>query len=86
MKRIIKLINNERTNAKLLSKKACTANINDYCVITNHDRYHCDQYSTDICNKDQAACTNGAIDNCLSFFFDTTKCDGKGAEDYKSDY
>ena len=68
MRKIIKLINNERMNATILSKKAA----NDYAfcesdsvdVCTAIDYVACTAYATDECNKDYAGCTTEAWDIC----------------------
>lgn len=84
MKRIIKLINNERVAAKLLSKKACDAGYTDVCYVTGYDFAHCYENATDICNKDYKACFgNGAVDDCKFYFFDReSPCNGENALDY----
>ena len=62
MKRIIKLINNERLAAKIQASKACVVGSYDYCT-TNVDNGTCTQNSYDLCNKDHAGCTNYSYDN-----------------------
>lgn len=64
MKRIIKLINNERVNAKIISAKGCTENATDICVVSSYDKAHCSDNAYDYCYKDQAACTDNAYDYC----------------------
>jgi hypothetical protein len=80
-KKLISLINNERTNIVIHSAKAtvdCTAGANDICY-TNQDHAHCTTYAYDYCGKDYAACYDGADDVCYNT--DTTVCFGPGAED-----
>ena len=80
MKKIIKLINNERLNKMLLSKQAietCLSGAVDICPHT--DTAKCTLYSYDSCSKeDYAGCTKGADDTCT---IDYTACSGPGAED-----
>lgn len=63
MKKTIKLINNERTNVKVLAAKACESGSYDICE-TNIDNAKCSVESYDLCYKDYAACTNNSYDNC----------------------
>lgn len=64
-KKIIKLINNERTNKKIISAKGCDTTSFDECATQNYDNAHCTIYSYDQCVKgDYAACTNSSIDYC----------------------
>lgn len=71
-KRIIKLINNERVNYKLMSAKACTEDVstNDCSVF---DNAQCAVNSYDVCNKDLAGCYNHGYDYC-STPYDTDAC------------
>ena len=68
MRKIIKLINNERTNEKIQSKKAtydnacCEADSVDICAVV--DYVACTAYAIDKCNKDYAGCTTEAWDIC----------------------
>ena len=80
-KKLISLINNERTNIAINSAKA-----QDHCTVGATDIYysgenhaHCTTYAFDSCGKDYAACYDGADDVCYNT--DTTVCSGAGAED-----
>ena len=67
MKKIIKLINNERINRNVSSAKAtleCDATSTDVCAMVNYDNAHCTVGSYDLCVKDYAACSNHSIDYC----------------------
>ena len=80
-KKLISLINNERTNIAINSAKAqdhCTVGAEDTCY-TNENHAHCTTYAYDYCGKDYAACYDGADDVCYNI--DTTVCYGPGAED-----
>ena len=63
-KRIIKLINNERTNRTISAAKACDASSEDVCAMKNYDLAQCTISSFDLCVKDYAGCTNNSIDYC----------------------
>lgn len=80
--RILKLINNERTNVRIASKKGvttCTEGAVDICIEKNADFAHCGTYAYDYCIKeDHAACQQGADDTC---YIDRTVCIGPGQED-----
>ena len=80
-KKLISLINNERTNIAIHSAKAsdlCPSGARDICY-TNEDHAQCTTYAYDVCGKDYAACYDGADDVCSNI--DTTVCSGAGAED-----
>ena len=80
-KKLISLINNERTNIAINSAKAqdlCTVGAEDTCY-TNENHAHCTTYAYDVCGKDYAACYAGADDVCYNT--DTTVCFNPGAED-----
>ena len=80
-KKLISLINNERTNIAIHSAKAssyCTDGAKDICY-TDENHAHCTTYAYDYCVKDYAACYDGADDVCYNI--DTTVCYGPGAED-----
>ena len=68
MKKFINLINNERTNTRVLSKKAvednafCKADSVDVCSLI--DNAACYAIANDQCNKDYAACSGEAWDLC----------------------
>lgn len=73
-KKLISLINNERTNIAINSAKAsddCTVGATDFCS-TNEDYAHCTTYAYDYCGKDYAACYDGVDDICYNI--DTTFC------------
>lgn len=94
MKKVIKLINDERKNAQILSQKATNCIWDDYCgdPSADHcdasseddclyiDAAHCSLYSEDICLKDHKACSFSQIDHCD--YVDTSVCIGANAEDY----
>ena len=65
-KRMLKLINNERINVRVVSKKAvswCDSTSVDDC--RNLDYAHCGTYAYDKCTvKDLAACQEHATDKC----------------------
>ena len=78
VKKVIKLVNNERTNSKLASQKACGAGSVDSCPVS-YDYADCTTYAYDVCTKeDHAGCYNGADDVCT---IDNYACSGAGAED-----
>lgn len=62
MKKIIKLINDERLNRKLNSGMACDSTSKDSCAIEDHAG--CTVFSEDYCGKDFAGCTNNSFDYC----------------------
>ena len=94
MKKVIKLINNERKNAQILSQKAtgcitedecantsvdiCTGGATDACIFI--DAAHCSHRATDDCIKDYRACSFEQYDWCD--YIDTSICVGASAEDY----
>ena len=68
VKKILKLVNNERVNSKLVSQKACDATSKDVCPYV--DNAECTTYSYDKCTKeDYAACYNYSDDTCTSDFY-----------------
>lgn len=79
---ILKLINNERTNVRISSKKGysiCPSNAYDYCPSVSTDMAMCGTFAFDRCTKkDYAGCQEGADDTCT---IDTTACVGAGQED-----
>lgn len=76
-KKIIKLINNERTNKKITSVKGCDATSTDYCYELDHAE--CTVYAYDDCSKDYEGCSSSANDLCaLDFYSD---CIGSGVTD-----
>lgn len=84
-KKIIKLINNERMNLSIKSKKAlddaarCKDDSVDICAYI--DNAACSTYATDKCNKDYAGCMEGAWDICTAVYRDTDLCIGAGVSD-----
>lgn len=62
MKRIIKMINNERLNVKRHPQKACDSGSYDFC--TNIDNASCVINSYDYCQKDLAPCVSNSYDKC----------------------
>lgn len=87
-KKIIKLINGERTNLSIKSQKAvdpdndraeCKADSVDICVYI--DNAACSTYANDECNKDYAGCMEGAWDICTAVYRDTDLCIGAGVSD-----
>ena len=82
MKKIIKLINNERLNSAIVSKKAdeCTTGSYDYCTNQAHDVSACTTMSYDYCGKDYTSCREHAYDLCTQVD-DDRPCSGEGASD-----
>lgn len=79
IKKIIKLINDECTNAKVVSVKGCDSNSTDHCYSDDHAE--CQVYSVDICAvKDLAACYYHSQDVC-AFELDIGACLNQ-SEDY----
>lgn len=76
-KKIIKLINNERSNKKITSVKGCDATSNDYCY--ELDLGVCTVYAYDDCSKDYDGCSNGGHDLCVLDF--ASDCTGAGIID-----
>lgn len=79
-KRIIKMINNERLNSKIVSSKACSPGAEDHCNI-GYDFAECTTYAYDECGKDYSACYNGADDICNNVD-NNAPCHGAGEHDY----
>lgn len=86
VKKMIKLINNERINPKITPRKAntCPSDLPcpdptsiDFCM--RIDYAHCTLYAVDDCNKDYAACSQGALDLCD--WTDYAACHGAGQND-----
>ena len=80
-KRTLKLINNERINVRVASKKAvftCDSTSEDICW--HIDNAHCGTYAYDKCTvEDYAACQEGAEDRCS---VDRDACIGAGGNDF----
>ena len=75
----IKLVNNERKQVRVVSKKGCTGGATDFCSVSTYDSADCGTYAYDYCSKqDYAACQQGADDTCS---IDRTVCIGPGQED-----
>lgn len=82
-KHLMILVNNERTNVRIASRKGydrCINNGKDWCPSYATDLGICINYAYDYCSKeDYAACTDGADDRCT---IDTTVCRGQGVLDF----
>ena len=77
IKKILKLVNNERVNFKLVSRKACDSTSTDICP--HIDYAACSSYAYDECSKeDYAGCYQGADDICT---YDAEACGGAGGYD-----
>ena len=64
IKKILKLVNNERKDSKLVSHKSCDATSVDSCPIS-YDYADCMSYAYDMCIKaDYAGCYNYSDDVC----------------------
>lgn len=70
IKKVIKLINDERVTLKQVSAKACDATSTDVC--TEIDNAYCIVNSYDVCTKDYAGCSNDSEDYCA--YMDTAPC------------
>jgi len=86
MKKVIKLINNERVKRSVMSAKASLypcedPTATDVCTVVNYDNAHCTVGATDLCTKDLAACTKYAVDYCDPGY-DVHACIGSGNTDY----
>lgn len=83
MKKYINLINNERSNRKIVSQKAvvyCDSTSRDITG-TQADQAGCMAYALDKCTTyDLAACIQGAHDYCEGTY-DTKACIGPGVVD-----
>ncbi len=84
MKKVIKLINNERMNNKVTSVKAdvtdiCAGTAIDICTLS--DNATCTVGATDLCVKDYAGCSRQAVDYCAPEY-DVQACMGYGTTDY----
>lgn len=78
MKKLIKLINNERLNAKINASKGCDSTSLDTC--SSPDYGNCALYAQDQCGKDYSTCAEGANDVCI--YEDRTACVGVTGYDY----
>lgn len=82
MKRIIKLINSERSNIRITSKKAEHCDETSYDVCSNGvDISGCISYSYDRCGKDYTSCRGKAYDYCISVD-DDRPCSEEGQYDF----
>lgn len=79
VKKIIKLINNERLKIKINSSKACDANSSDTCA-PYYDNASCYVFAEDSCTKDYAGCSEGANDIC-NYDYHSEYCIGPTAID-----
>lgn len=72
VKKLVKLINNERNNRRIVSDMAqgCTIQSMDSCSYTDNAR--CTVNSYDVCTKDYAGCYNYSYDYCDNL--DVTAC------------
>ncbi len=77
VKRLIKLINDERKDGRLVSAKAqnCTGHSTDTCNLYV-DNATCTINSYDVCGKDYAGCYNYSYDYCA--YIDNTACGDQG--------
>ena len=77
VKKLVKLINNERNNGKIVPMKAegCTGLSTDICT-TEKDFAKCTVNSYDVCGKDYAGCFNNSYDYCS--YTDTDACGSNG--------
>ncbi len=84
-KHLLKLINNERTNVRIASKKGyygnCPNGADDWCATKNEDLAFCSNYAYDHCSvKDRAACSDGADDIC-TIDLESDYCQDPGTRD-----
>lgn len=77
MKKIIKLVNNERHNPQVSPAKGCESTSIDVCTFA--DYADCFTYAEDRCGKDYTVCSEGANDLCGNK--DYTACVGPGGYD-----
>ena len=72
MRKILKLINNEKKNLVVSISKGCSSEL-DHCNVD--DRAYCDD-GADYCgNYDYFSCTGGAVDDCRNI--DNSACHEK---------
>ena len=81
-KRMIRLINDERTLLVVKKALACGSGANDGgCSSSENDMAVCNLYAYDKnCFVDMAACSSGAYDVCAGLY-DTSGCSGAGQYD-----
>lgn len=71
-KKVIKLINDERLNARTASEKGCEPEL-DYCL--NVDAAHCINNANDFCGtKDLAACSGATANDVCFIVIDIAGC------------
>ena len=80
MKKIIKLINHERSNTAVVSKKALYCDSDSFDMCSKDDVSGCTSYSYDNCGKDYTSCRQYAFDYCANLD-DDRPCSGQGASD-----
>lgn len=73
-KKVIKLINDEHVNPKVVSAMGCDTTSTDSC--SEQDDGECMIHSVDICSKDLAGCMRYATDKCN---LDRYACSGMSA-------
>ena len=80
VKKLVKLINNERNDKSVVPAKAlgCTGLSTDTCT-TGEDYARCTVNSYDVCGKDYAGCFDNSYDFCS--YKDTDAC-GSAERDY----
>ena len=78
VKKLVKLINNERNDRRIASAKGCTGLSTDTCT-RNDDYAECTVNSYDVCGKDYAGCFDNSYDFCS--YKDTDAC-GNFGHDY----
>ena len=80
VKKLVKLINNERNERNVVPAKAfdCAAPSYDRCTM-NEDYATCTVNSYDVCGKDYAGCFDNSYDYCS--YKDTDAC-GNFGHDY----
>lgn len=81
MKKIVKLINNERMNRKITASKACESDPTATDICQKKDYADCTVYAFDACVKDHAGCTQYATDYCDPVR-DLSACSGVNETDY----
>lgn len=77
IKKVIKLINDERVSLKRASAKACDETSTDMCV--EIDLAYCIVNSYDVCLKDLASCSYDSKDYCANIDADACTI---GSKDY----
>ena len=81
-KKIIKLINDERTLLSVRNAVGCDATSFDGGCYKSNDHAACAVYAADhYCTTDIGACIQGAHDYCMAGAIDTEGCYGAGVVD-----